>query len=169
MGLDIAAVKESNLINPEDKWNYPDEADFTYRDDPARLKRDCDAFDKLQENYEESLGQEENFHIGYGGFLFMRAELAKLLGFHYYTKGVGSPLDDYWLQMDREDSPEARLIQDFLLHSDCDGDMDSEHIRCLYDEMKNLTKKQLSKHDKLPEFYEFVKLSANDGLTWEFG
>lgn len=168
MSLDIAAIANSKATNPEDLWNCPDEADFTYRNDHERFERDLDIYGDLIEKYQDARGQLKTFHIGYGAFHTLRMGLSKLLGFHYYKEDPNDPFD-LWLEMDRKDTPEAQLIQDFLLHSDCDGVLDAKHVKELAKELDKLESSQMSAIQHLPEFYDFAKVSAANDLMWEFG
>ncbi|WP_341780474.1 hypothetical protein [Levilactobacillus sp. HBUAS70063] len=167
MGLNISAIANSDAINPVDVWNYPDESDFAYRNDHARFERDCKIYDGLLEDYETSRGELNSFRIGYGDFFKIRVALSKPLGFYYYKKDPHNPFD-LWLEMGRKSTQEAQLIQDFFLHSDCDGLFDVNHVKQLARELDELKASQLSATKHLPEFYEFVKFSANNNLMWEF-
>lgn len=156
------------LEDPEEKWNWPQEDDFAYRDNHSKYEADCEFMESLVEKYRSLTDKTViEFSIGYGGFKFMREKLALLLGFEYYQKDPSNPFD-WWLRSDREDE-DAESLFDFFLHPDSDGDFDSEHIKVLARNMKPLTDEQLKTHDKLEEFNQFVQRSSEQGLEWNFG
>ena len=59
MSLDIAAIANGKATNPEDLWDCPDEADFTYRNDHERFERDLEAYGDLIHSWAGLLEQLE--------------------------------------------------------------------------------------------------------------
>ncbi|MFB9770111.1 hypothetical protein [Lactiplantibacillus modestisalitolerans] len=169
MSLVIVSSKATQLPNPEEEWNYPDKDDFTYRDNPEKFAADCDEFQKMTDQYEaeQEDAEADTFQIGYGAFKSFRAQLALPLGFHYYVKDSSDPFS-WWLQRDRDDSIEADAVGEFLLHSDCDGELGSRCIRTLFSEMNKLTPDQTKTINRYEEFYTFTRKSAENGLHWIF-
>ncbi|WP_047999396.1 hypothetical protein [Lactiplantibacillus herbarum] len=169
MGLVIISKKRTKLMDPEGIWDYPDANSFAYRNHPERFKADCDVYDKLSDQYEEdqSNAKVDTFDIGYGGFKKFRELLAIPLGFEYYVKNDRQPWEDIWLRCNRDDSVEVAMLQDFFLHSDCDGKFDVQHIRNLFDELNKLDKvatEQVQQIDRYAEFYSFLKTSVEEHL-----
>ena len=94
------------------------------------------------------------FHIGYGAFFHLRKAIGEQLGYQYSADNMKILIPDN----------EDQSITEFLLHSDCDGTLEEETIKHLWEAIKN---KKID-NPKIDEFKKFTKQSVIDGATWIF-
>lgn len=137
---------------------------------------------KLAEKAEYDLPDDtyevDNFHIGYGGFYWIRQELANFCGAHYYTVDDGSVFGqtrisypEWWGNGNRI----GRALLRFFLHSDCDGQVSEEDIHLLakyfWDNQIRSKVAKRSTSDWKPKvlaFLDFVQKSSHNSVYWEF-
>ena len=169
MSLDLhAIIRNGFALKPYEEWNKPDEDDFVYRNDKAAYDRDIEEYERLCDEYDNSIKEIDSFHIGYGGFKFLRERLATALGYEFYTEpNPNSPFPDYYLRYPDDAVPEVKA---FLLHEDSDGSFSREQVEVLAEEMKKSAKiKRLCRVDETTNrFYDFVQKSADEHCEWDF-
>lgn len=167
MGLTILATKKMGIENPYEKFCAPTQSDFAYRNNPEQFTLDEEEFDRLVKEYEdaEEKATVDKFNIGYIGFTNLRRDLVELIGFGHYT---GNPLDRYD-RLHFKDVEGSEALNEFFLHSDCDGKLAAEQIAVLYKHIQEHSD-DVSKSESrfVKSFVDFVKKSAESNANWEF-
>ena len=104
-----------------------------------------------------------SFTSGYVGFTKMREDIANATGnFHYYIDYSDNPFGSQRISWKEDD----QLLLDFFLHSDSDGEFDSEHIKHLYDTIVNM---EDIDNQYFKDFKEFVAIAKDyDNIHWVF-
>ena len=130
------------------------------------------ALDEFHGDYEV-----DDFSIGYGGFYFMRVELAKCCGGKYYRRENGSYMGELRFQYpsEWEKTREGRATKDFFFHSDCDGEFSEAKIHAFAKFLRdNHVRPKVVKHctsawkPKVLEFIDFVDRSSKGTICWKF-
>lgn len=109
----------------------------------------------------------DSLDVFYGGFYFLREQLALRTGYEY-RRGPG--LFDLTLHWEKEN--EKDFLTRFYLHSDCDGKIMQSDLKHLYEEFKDI------KFEKGPDelnfkraydsFMPFLKETVDQKAHWEF-
>lgn len=167
MGLTIVAMGKIGIENPQEKFYEPNRSDFAYRNNPEQFAIDEKEYDRLVKEYEdaEEKATVGRFTIGYIGFSNLRRDLVELIGFGHFR---GNPLsEDYSLQA--KDIEDSKALNEFFLHSDCDGKLAAEQIAVLNKHIQ-LKSDAVSKSESrfVRTFADFVKKSAESKANWEF-
>lgn len=167
MGLTILAMGKIGVEDPREKWSGPNEFDFAYRDNPEQFALDEKKYHELVEQYEnaEIKAIIERFNIGYIGFGLLRRKLVKLIEFGHFT---GNPIsEDYTLHF--KDIEDSKVLNEFFLHSDCDGQLDAKQIAILNKHIQqHIGAISTSEVRYVKEFAQFVKNSVEAKANWEF-
>lgn len=95
------------------------------------------------------------FQIGYAAFFHLRKAIGQELGYDYDY----SDIDKVYFPDD-----EDKKITEFLIHSDCDGALNKEVIKHLWEAVEN---KKID-NPRIDEFKKFTEKSVLDGATWVF-
>ena len=130
------------------------------------------ALDAFYVNYEA-----DDFSISYGGFYFMRVELAKCCGGKYYRQDNGSYMGELRFQYpsEWEETRDGRATKDFFFHSDCDGEFSEAQIHAFAKFLRNNhVRPKVVKYctsawkSKVLEFIDFVERSSKGTIYWQF-
>lgn len=130
------------------------------------------ALDEFPGNYEV-----EDFRVGYGGFHFLRLELAKYCGCRYYRKATEPFMGELRFEYpgEWEQSEIGNAARDFFLHSDCDGYFSESQIHTFAEFLrKNHVRSKISQHStseqkaEILRFIDFVDRSSKGTIYWSF-